>query len=63
MQKIILITGATAGFGSTTAELLTKRLEFNYYRAQKERLEKLKTDLTAKYPIQILPLNFDAKKP
>lgn len=62
MQKIILITGATAGFGAATAELFAQNgWNLIITGRRKERLEKLKTDLTAKYPIQILPLNFDVR--
>lgn len=60
MSKIILITGASAGFGKATAEkfaaggwnlILTAR--------RKEKLEAVATDIEKKYGVKILTLVFD----
>ena len=60
MSKIILITGASAGFGKATAEkfaaggwnlILTAR--------RKEKLEAVATDLEKKYGVKTLKLVFD----
>lgn len=62
MQKIILITGATSGFGKAIAEkfaaakwncILTGR--------RKEKLLAIAEELTSKYGIQTLPLVFDVQ--
>lgn len=63
MQKIILITGATSGFGKAIAEkfaagawncIITGR--------RKDRLDQLAEELKQKYSVQVLPLNFDVRK-
>lgn len=63
MDKIILITGATSGFGKAIAEkfaaggwncIVTGR--------RKERLEALAENLRKQYSIQVLPLVFDVQK-
>ena len=63
MDKIILITGATSGFGKAIAEkfaaggwncIITGR--------RKERLDALAEDLRKQYSIQVLPLVFDVQK-
>lgn len=63
MQKIILITGATSGFGKAIAEkfaagawncIITGR--------RKDRLHQLAEELKQKYSVQVLPLNFDVRK-
>ncbi len=62
MNNIILVTGATSGFGKAIAEkfashgwncIITGR--------RKERLDELSQQLTAKYNIKILPLHFDVQ--
>lgn len=63
MDKIILITGATSGFGKAIAEkfaaggwncIVTGR--------RKERLDALAENLRKQYSIQVLPLVFDVQK-
>lgn len=63
MDKIILITGATSGFGKAIAEkfaaggwncIITGR--------RKERLDALAENLRKQYSIQVLPLVFDVQK-
>lgn len=62
MQKTIMITGATAGFGRATA---VKFAENGYNiiitGRRKERLEQLEKKL-ASYNIKVLSLNFDVRK-
>jgi len=62
MKKIILITGATSGFG--------KAITYTFAAAgwnciitgrRKERLDTIATDLQTKYAIQVLPLIFDVQ--
>lgn len=63
MDKIILITGATSGFGKAIAEkfaaggwncIITGR--------RKERLDALAENLRKQYSIQVLPLVFDVQE-
>ena len=63
MDKIILITGATSGFGKAMAEkfaadgwncIITGR--------RADRLDAFSKELQTKYPIQTLPLVFDVQK-
>jgi 3-hydroxy acid dehydrogenase/malonic semialdehyde reductase len=61
MNKIIMITGATSGFGRATAVKFAE----NGYNViitgrRKERLSKLEKELTA-YNIKVLVLNFDVR--
>lgn len=63
MNKTILITGATAGFGMATAVRFAK----NGYNIiitgrRKERLDKLEKDLLSYGKIKVLSLNFDVRK-
>jgi 3-hydroxy acid dehydrogenase/malonic semialdehyde reductase len=63
MNKILLITGATAGFG----EAIAHEFAANHYNIiitgrRKERLDKLKSELEKKYGIEVLALNFDVCK-
>ncbi|NCT94025.1 MAG: SDR family NAD(P)-dependent oxidoreductase [Chitinophagaceae bacterium] len=62
MQQIILITGATSGFGKAIAEtfaaagwncIITGR--------RADRLEAIATSLRSQYAIQVLPLVFDVR--
>lgn len=62
MEKNMLVTGATSGFGKAIAEkfaaggwncIITGR--------RKERLEALATTLSQQYPVKILPLVFDVQ--
>jgi len=62
MRKIALITGATAGIGMATAEILAK----NGYNLiitgrRKELLEGLKNELGVKYKSDVLTLHFDVR--
>ncbi len=63
MYKIIMITGATAGFGRATA----KKFAGNGYNIiitgrRKERLDELEKELNATGKIKVLALNFDVRK-
>ena len=62
MRKIALVTGATAGIGTATAEILAK----NGYNLiitgrRKELLDELKTELGVKYKSDVLALHFDVR--
>jgi 3-hydroxy acid dehydrogenase/malonic semialdehyde reductase len=63
MNKIIMITGATAGFGKATAVRFAK----NGYHIiitgrRKEKLDELEKELLADGKIKVLSLNFDVRK-
>lgn len=62
MKKIVLISGATAGIGEALA---WKFAENNYNLIltgrRAERLEKIKIEITDKFDIEILTLNFDVR--
>lgn len=64
MTTTVLITGATAGFGEATAQLMAAS-ERNYRLIitgrRKDRLVKLQTELTEKYAAEVLPLCFDVQ--
>jgi NADP-dependent 3-hydroxy acid dehydrogenase YdfG len=62
MNKIVMVTGATAGFGRATSEIFAK----NGYNIiitgrRKERLEVLEKVLLEKGKIKVLSLNFDVR--
>ena len=60
---IILITGATAGFGKATAEFFAKNgYDVIITGRRKERLEELKKELKKKYKTDVLSLCFDVRK-
>ncbi len=62
MQKTILITGATSGFGKACAQAFATdnhRLIITGRRA--DRLENEATILKAKYAVEVLTLNFDVR--
>jgi NADP-dependent 3-hydroxy acid dehydrogenase YdfG len=63
MEKTIMITGATAGFGQATAMRFAK----NGYNIiitgrRKERLDELEKELLSYGKIKVLSLNFDVRK-
>jgi 3-hydroxy acid dehydrogenase/malonic semialdehyde reductase len=59
---IIFITGATSGFGKSTAELFAQKgYDIIITGRRKERLDKLAEDLKAKYKIDVLSLCFDVR--
>ena len=62
MKNIAFITGATAGIGKAIAEKLAQ-LDFNLILTgrRKERLVQLQSELTTKYAIEVLILNFDVR--
>jgi len=62
LNKIVLITGATSGFGKACAE----KFSANGYNIiitgrRKDRIEKIKTELEKKFSIKVLPLVFDVR--
>ncbi|HAM11121.1 MAG: NAD(P)-dependent oxidoreductase [Bacteroidetes bacterium GWE2_41_25] len=62
MNKIVMVTGATAGFGRATALIFAK----NGYNLiitgrRKERLEELEKELLKTSDIKVLSLNFDVR--
>jgi len=61
-QKIVLITGATAGIGYETAHLLAQN-NYNLILTgrRKERLESLKKSLESTFDCKIITLNFDIR--
>lgn len=63
MQKNILVTGATAGFGKAIAELFASNgWNCIITGRRKERLDELAATLTEKYKVNILPLCFDVRE-
>lgn len=62
MNNIILITGATSGFGKAISEkFAANKWNCIITGRRKERLEQFATELTAKFNTQILPLVFDVQ--
>lgn len=63
MNKIVLVTGATAGFGEAIAHEFAKN-NYNIIITGRrgDRLTKLKTELEKKYSINVLDLQFDVSK-
>ncbi len=63
MNRIVLISGATAGIGEALA---WKFAENNYNLIltgrRKERLEKIKLELSKKFGVEVLTLNFDIRQ-
>ena len=62
MRKIALVTGATAGIGTATAEILAEN-GFNLIITgrRKKLLDNLKNELGVKYKSDVLALNFDIR--
>ena len=63
MSKIVLITGATAGIGLSTAHLFAKN-NYNLIITgrRKDRLDQLERELKSGYNIEVLSLNFDVRR-
>jgi 3-hydroxy acid dehydrogenase / malonic semialdehyde reductase len=62
MNKIIMITGATAGFGKATAVKFGKQgYDIIITGRRKERLDELEKELLTYGKIKILSLNFDVR--
>lgn len=62
MKKIILITGATSGFGEAAAEKFAKEgWDCIITGRREERLTALSQKLKKKYAIDVLPLVFDVR--
>lgn len=62
MNKTIMITGATAGFGRATARKFAKHgYNLIITGRRKERLDELETEL-AEYKVEVHSLNFDVRK-
>lgn len=60
MAKVVLITGATAGFGEADAEKFAANgWDCIITGRRKEKLEKLSASLTSRYGVRVLPLAFD----
>ena len=62
IKKIILISGATSGFGKATAELFAKN-NYNLILTgrREDRLQKIAKDLSEQYNVEVLPLCFDIR--
>ncbi len=62
MRKIALVTGATAGIGMATAEILaTNGYNLIITGRRKELLDRLKSELGVKFKSDVLVLNFDIR--
>ncbi|HYJ62614.1 MAG TPA: SDR family NAD(P)-dependent oxidoreductase [Parafilimonas sp.] len=63
MNKTILVTGATSGFGKAIAEkFAAEKWNCIITGRRKERLNELAQQLTSAYKINVLPLAFDVSK-
>jgi len=63
MEKIALITGATAGFGEAIAhEFATHKYNVIITGRRAERLEKVKGEIEKKHGVKVLAMNFDVRK-
>ena len=62
MNKYILITGATSGFGKACAEIYAKN-SWNLILTgrRKERLTSIASDLRSKFKVEVIILNFDIR--
>jgi len=62
IKKIVLISGATSGFGKATAELFAKN-NYNLILTgrREDRLQKIAKDLSEQYNVEVLPLCFDIR--
>ncbi|MEO7309919.1 MAG: SDR family NAD(P)-dependent oxidoreductase [Chitinophagaceae bacterium] len=62
MQKTILITGATSGFGKACAEIFAQHSHNLIITGRRaERLSEIAGNLQEQYGIQVLPLAFDVQ--
>lgn len=62
MGKIVMITGATAGFGRATAVKFAQNgYDVIVTGRRKEKLDELEKELS-KFKVRVLPLNFDVRK-
>jgi NADP-dependent 3-hydroxy acid dehydrogenase YdfG len=62
VNKIVLITGASSGFGKATAEKFASQgFDVIITGRRKERLDDLREDLEKKYAVRTLPLSFDVQ--
>lgn len=62
MNKIVMITGATAGFGRATARKFAKHgYNLIITGRRKERLDEFEKEL-GEFKVEVLPLNFDVRK-
>ena len=62
MNKIALITGATAGFSEAIANTFAKNnFDLIITGRRTERLEKLKTSLESEFQVKVLTLSFDVR--
>lgn len=62
MKNIILVTGATSGFGKAIAEKFASNgWDCIITGRRKDRLDELAATLAAQYTVQVLPLAFDVQ--
>lgn len=62
MNRIVFITGASSGFGKAIAEKFAAIGDHIIITARRgDALESLKKDLESKYPVRVLPLEFDVR--
>lgn len=63
MKKVVLITGATSGFGKAAARLFARH-DYNVIITgrRQQRLEDLRAELEGEYETRVLPLCFDVRE-
>lgn len=63
MNKIVLITGATAGIGQATAtKFAANKYNVIITGRRKERLDELKDNLESNFNVKVIALGFDVRK-